>query len=72
MTATTQIETILILQAGETPSQHSTNPGELSGPWGATAEDAIAAYESDTGFRVLEHWLRDDALWIVSDEERGE
>lgn len=64
----TLIRTILVLKAGETPSDHKTNAGELAGPWGVTETEAISAYESDTGFKVLEHWRDGDTLWIVSDE----
>lgn len=62
------IQSIKIIQPGETPYNYLMNPEELTGPWGETAHEAIAQYEADTGFRVVESWLRGDSLWIVSDD----
>jgi len=75
MTTTTagqQIKYILVLAQGETPWAYRTNPGELTGPWGDTPEQALAQYTADTGFGVVDYWSRGDTLWIVSDEDCGE
>ena len=63
------IETIAIIKNGETPSSYRTNPGELTGPWGSSASEAVSAYEEATGWTVIDHWLIGGHLWITTNEE---
>lgn len=60
------IEHISTLRPGETPWQHGET-GSLPGPWGASAAEAIATYERETGDTVREHWTRGAVLWVVTD-----
>ncbi len=62
------IESIVSLREGETPWSYSQSPGELLGPWGESAEEAIAAYGRETGDRIAEWWERDGALWVIAEE----
>jgi hypothetical protein len=72
LTTATQIETLRILQVGERPWDWNEVPSTLAGPWGASPAEAIAQYEKDTGFGVLEYWLVDASLYITTDENRME
>jgi hypothetical protein len=63
------IQTIAIIKNGETPSSYRTNPGQLTGPWGSSVNEAISTYQEVTGWTVIHHWMIGNDLWITTNEE---
>ena len=60
------IQSIVILNPGETPQSHK-NPDRMIGPWGATVDESLAAFESEEALDVLQHWhdLGSEILWVI-------
>jgi hypothetical protein len=61
------IEKILVLPRGLCPHDDlNFDPGELPGPWGATAEEALATLAAQSDLVVGLYWLRGSTLWVES------
>lgn len=52
-----QVGVVEVIRCDETPWKYRTRPGTLEGPWGATAEEALANLARD-GIVVLDYWDR--------------